>query len=151
MLIHELSRRTGVPTKTIRYYEEASLLPSPERAENNYRQYGEAAVGRVLFVKTARNLGFGVNDIAEFLAAREKGLLPCQRVLNSLDARIAEIDRRIADLLTLRELLIRIRNEGTALPADDDPCVCYLLTLEGEGGQIIIEKEKPRNVKTRRS
>ena len=133
MFIQELAQLTGVSAKTIRYYESIGLLPDPQRAENNYRQYTPEAVERLRFIVTARGLGFNLTDIGEFLTARDEGTLPCRRVLDSFDQRISEIDRRIADLLTLRDTLQRIRSDGAALPPDkqcDEQCVCYLASHE---------------------
>jgi DNA-binding transcriptional MerR regulator len=133
MFIQELAHLTGISAKTIRYYESIGLLPDPERAENNYRQYTPEAVERLRFIVTARGLGFNLTDIGEFLTARDAGTLPCRRVLDSFDQRISEIDRHIADLLALRDTLQRIRNDGAALPPDkqcDEQCVCYLASSE---------------------
>lgn len=135
MFIHEITKLTGVSTKTIRYYESIGLLPAPQRAENNYRQYSADIVERLRFIVSARSLGFTLADIGEFLEARDAGTLPCKRVLDSFDQRILDIDRRIADLITLRETLTRIRKDGAALPADkkcDEQCVCYLIEHEKE-------------------
>ena len=70
MIIHELGRQTGVPAKTIRYYESIGLLPRPSRAANNYRQYTPADVERLQFIASARSLGLSLDDVSEFLAAR---------------------------------------------------------------------------------
>jgi hypothetical protein len=77
MLIHDLAKQTGVPAKTIRYYESIGLLPRPKRATNNYRQYTPADVERLRFIASARNLGFSLADVAEILAARDDGIAPC--------------------------------------------------------------------------
>lgn len=135
MFIQELTQLTGVPAKTIRYYESIGLLPAPQRGENNYRQYTPEAAERLRFIVSARSLGFGLADIGEFLTARDDGTLPCKRVLDSFDQRIIDIDRRIADLLALRDTISRIRRDGEALPADkkcDEECVCYLITTNSE-------------------
>ena len=148
MFIHELAQLTGVPAKTIRYYESVGLLPHPQRAANNYRQYTPAAVERLRYIASARSLGFSLADIIEFLTARDQGTLPCQRVLDSLDGRLTDIDRRIADLLALRDTLNRIRSDGAALPPDkkcDDQCVWYLITTQAENGRIIIQREEKSN------
>jgi DNA-binding transcriptional MerR regulator len=131
MVIHELARTTGVPAKTIRYYESIGLMPDPQRAENNYRQYTPGAVERLRFIVSARNLGFNLTDIGEFLSARDDGTLPCKQVLDSFDERIADIDRHIANLLALRDNLTRIQDLGKNLPADkqcDEQCVCSVIT-----------------------
>ena len=145
MFIQELAQLTGVPAKTIRYYESIGLMPAPQRAENNYRRYTPAAAERLRFIVSARSLGFSLGDIEEFLVARDEGTLPCKRVLDSFDQRILDIDRRIADLLALRDTLRRIRSDGAALPPDkkcDEQCVCYLITTDQENGHIIIHREE---------
>jgi len=145
MFIHELARTTGVSAKTIRYYESIGLMPDPERADNNYRQYAPDAIERLRFIVSARSLGFNLMDIGEFLSARDKGTLPCKQVLESVDERITEIDRRIADLLALRGTLMEVRTLGESLPANkkcDEQCVCYLITTDPESGQVTIQREE---------
>lgn len=137
MFIHELAQVTGVSTKTIRYYESIGLMPEPERAENNYRQYTPAAVERLRYITSARSLGFSLADIGEFLSARDERTLPCQRVMDSMDQRIADIDRRIADLLTLRDALNRFRSIGASLPPSkkcDESCTDYMVVKVREHG-----------------
>ncbi len=85
MLIRELAQQTSVPAKTIRYYETIGLLPPPQRAANNYRYYTSVDVERLRFIASLRSLNFSLNDIAEILAARDKGIAPCQRVLANID------------------------------------------------------------------
>ena len=135
MFIQKLAKLSGVPAKTIRYYELISLMPDPDRAENNYRQYTPEAVERLRFIVSARSLGFNLAEIGEFLAARDAGTLPCRRVLDLFDQRILEIDRHIADLLALRDTLTRIQSDGAALPPDkqcDEQCVCELVNISAE-------------------
>jgi len=141
MLIHDLATQTNVPTKTIRYYESIGLMPRSKRADNNYRAYTQADVERLRFVANARALDFRLDDIAEILATRDKGLPPCQRVLDTLGQQLAKIDQRIADLVALRESLRQLQSEGATLPLDDvrgEHCVCYLIKTYRESGKVII-------------
>lgn len=141
MVIRELAQKTGVSAKTIRYYESIGLLPHPKRAANNYRQYAPADVERLRFIVSVRRLGFSLHDISEILAARDKGIAPCQRVLDTIAQRLKEIDRRIADLLTLRDSLRQLHTEGAILPRDDvssEHCICYLLKTYCDTGQVTI-------------
>ncbi len=145
MVIHELAQQSGVPAKTIRYYESIGLLPCPKRATNNYRQYTPTDVERLRFMASARALGLSLDDISEILAARDKGIAPCQRVLDTIAQRLTEIDRRIADLLVLRDTLKQLHSEGAILPLDDvrgEHCICYLLKAYRDTGQITIQKEE---------
>jgi len=143
MVIHELAKRTGVPAKTIRYYESIGLLPRPKQAANNYREYAPAEAERLRFIASARSLGFSLDDVAEILAARDDGLAPCQRVLDAVDRRLTDVDRRIADLLTLRDSLRQLQSEGAILPLDDvqgEHCVCYLLKAYRDTGHVTIQR-----------
>lgn len=143
MFIRELAQTASVPAKTIRYYESIGLLPRPKRAANNYRQYTPADIERLRFIAGARALGFSLNDIAEILAARDKSIAPCQRILDGVAKRLNEVDRRIADLLSLRDSLQRLQSEGARLPLDDvrgERCVCYLLKAYRDTGEITIQK-----------
>lgn len=149
MFIHELAQATGVPAKTIRYYESIGLMLRPERAENNYRQYTPAAVERLRYIISARSLGFSLTDIGELLAARDEGILPCQRVMDSIDVRVADIDRRIADLLALREALNDFRSIGASLPPSkncDESCTDYMLVKVQEHGLTPSSLEIGRSI-----
>ena len=105
MNIGEVAERTGVPPKTIRYYEEIDLIPAPARSANGYRAYSDDAVHTLRFVASARNLGFTVEQCRALLALyRDKGRASAdvKRVANE---HIDEIDHRIAELQTMRKVL----------------------------------------------
>jgi DNA-binding transcriptional MerR regulator len=112
-------------------------MPEPPRAENNYRQYPAAAIERLRYIVSARSLGFSLADIREFLSARDEETLPCQRVLDSIGLRIADLDRRIADLLALRDALSHFRDMGASLPPSkkcDESCTDYMASNVQEHG-----------------
>lgn len=148
MQIKTLAEKTGISAKTIRYYESVGLMPPPKRGENNYRIYDESAVERLRFIASARRLDIPLRDIAEILAARDDGIAPCDRVLTALDKQLADIDRRIADMLALRDTLREIKEKGTVLPRDDvqgEHCVCYVVKNYQPDGAVVIEQElRPR-------
>ncbi len=149
LLIHQLASQAGVPTKTIRYYESIGLLPRPLRARNNYRLYSAAMIERLRIIAGARSLGFPLEEIAAILAARDRGKLLCGQTLDSLERRLLEIDRRIADLLETREALLEIRARGKTLAHDqhcDDTCACYHVTADRARNQITITKEEMTRV-----
>lgn len=130
MQIRDVAQQTGVPSKTIRYYEQIGILPPAARADNNYRRYEPDVIERLRFIVSARGLGFSLTDVAAILAAREQGIAPCDRVLELLDVQLQQLDQRIADLLMLRDDLRAICTEGAQLPRDDvagAACVCSLV------------------------
>ena len=70
MQIQELAQLSGVPAKTIRYYESLGLLPPPRRAANNYRQYVPADVERLRLIAGARSAGISLAHLSQILTAR---------------------------------------------------------------------------------
>ena len=119
MRIGELGERVGVNPKTVRYYEEIGLLPDPERLPSGYREYTHDDVDRLGFIKTAQRLGLALSEIAEIVGFRERGERPCDYVLGVLDRQVADLDRRIAEMVDLRRELIALGRQADRLP--DDP------------------------------
>lgn len=109
--IGELARRTNVKVPTIRYYEEIRLIPEPMRTEGQQRRYDESAVARLKFIRHARDLGFDVADIREFLELSGHPERPCDRVDRIAERHLTGIDRRIAQLVALRAELNRMLGE----------------------------------------
>ena len=105
MEIRELSKLTNVPAKTIRYYEEVKLLPSPNRKPNGYRDYTEYDVDRLKLVAGARRLDFSLAEIKEILDLRDRGIAPCSVLLELLDRKAKEISQRIIELKQMQEEL----------------------------------------------
>lgn len=127
--IGDLSRQTGISTQTIRYYERIALLPKPRRTLNGYRVYDDMDIDRLKFVTQARQLDFSLNEIAEILALRERNEAPCSVVMDVIRHQIDETDRRIADLIRLREELAQLHRIGLMLPVDIEMkhCICHLI------------------------
>ncbi len=67
MNIGEAAAQSGVPAKTIRYYEEIGLIQPARRADNGYRAYRAPDVHMLRFVQRARSLGFSVRDCRQLL------------------------------------------------------------------------------------
>jgi DNA-binding transcriptional MerR regulator len=135
MEIRELVEFTGVPAKTIRYYETIGVLPPPERKPNGYRAYHEADVERVRFVAGARSLGFSLDDIAEIMGLRDRREAPCRVVLDLLEQKAQEVNRRIEALQQLEVDLRQLHQLGQTFPLDDvdgKACVCHLVSQRAE-------------------
>lgn len=131
MQISELSERTRTPAKTIRYYEETGLLPTPLRRPNGYREYSEADIDRLKLVAGARRLDFSLAEIGEILDLRDRGIAPCGVLLELLDQKADEISERIAELKRLQKDLQSLHTIGLTFPTDDvegKNCVCHLVS-----------------------
>ena len=106
--IGQMSRRTGVKVTTIRYYESRGLIQSPERTEGGQRRYNEGALERLAFLRHARELGFGLDDIADLMALAEAPAEDCAPAHEIARKQLAAVDRRMALLAQLREELARL-------------------------------------------
>lgn len=95
---------SGLPAKTIRYYEEIGLV-RPERSENGYRHYSDAHVHKLAFVQRARNLGFSVAECRQLLALYEDTSRASADVRAIAEHKSAEIERRIAGMMQLKATL----------------------------------------------
>lgn len=129
MRIGEVAQRSGVPVKTIRYYEEIGVLAPPARTASGYRDYDAGVVDRLAFVRAAQAVGLTLGEIREIVALRDRGEAPCAHVTELIGRRAAEIEARIADLQRLQRELRRLARRARSLdPADCEPgLVCHLI------------------------
>ncbi len=104
MNISDAAVRSGLPAKTIRYYEEIGLV-APGRAGNGYRDYGEAQVRRLRFLARARALGFSIAECRLLLSLSNDETRTSAEVKEIALEKVAEIDAKIAELATLRDTL----------------------------------------------
>lgn len=126
MRIGELASRVGVNPKTIRFYEERGLLPDPARLPSGYRDYGPGDETRLAFIRTAQRLGLSLAEIGEILAFKERGERPCGYVLSVLEAQVADMDRRIGELVRLRAELVDLKDRAQRLPTGG-ACYCGIV------------------------
>lgn len=103
--IGELGKLTETKIETIRYYERIGLLPPPARTSGNYRLYSDDQVGRLSFVRRARDLGFTIDEVRELLSLSDQKDRSCEAVDAIARQHLADVDRKIADLTALRREL----------------------------------------------
>jgi MerR family transcriptional regulator, copper efflux regulator len=99
--IGQLAKRGGVGIDTVRYYERNGLLEPRGRLASGYRRYGELEVARLRFIRRAQALGFTLKEVKELLALsaqRDVG-----RVKRSAQAKLRDVETRIADLVRVRD------------------------------------------------
>lgn len=106
ILIGELSKRTEVPTKTIRYYEDFGLLARPKRTNSQYRLYSQEDVEKLSFIKKAKNLGLKLSEIKRIISSSRRGLEPCCCVVRELfSQKIKEYEENIGELTKAKNQL----------------------------------------------
>lgn len=135
MVVGEAARRSGLPIRTIHYYEEIGLVV-PARRDNGYRDYAEADVHTLRFLQRARTLGFSIEECRALLSLYADRNRASADVKALAQAKIGEIDQKIAELGTLRATLQRL---VTACHGDQRPECPILDGLAGSG-----TPERPR-------
>ncbi|WP_421702865.1 MerR family DNA-binding protein [Aliiroseovarius sp.] len=104
MNIGEVSQRSGLPAKTIRYYEEIGLVEIP-RDPNGYRRFGEGELEHLSFLARARGLGFSIEDCRALLGLYRNAERASADVKDIATRHLEAIEVKIRDLSTMRETL----------------------------------------------
>ena len=107
MLIGQLVKNSGFSKDTIRFYEKKGLikLNKKQRRDNNYKEYPEDILERLLFIKTIKNLGFTLNEIEEFLHLKEMNEATCEGLQPKFYEKISRIEKQIKELEDLKSNL----------------------------------------------
>lgn len=98
------SEKSGLPPKTIRYYEDIDLI-KPGRADNGYRDYSDNDIHRLRFLQRSRSLGFSIEECRLLLSLYEDDRRASADVKTIAQDKIAEVDRKISELKALRQTL----------------------------------------------
>ena len=105
LTIGELGKATATKVEAIRYYERIGLLPKPPRTGGNYRAYGMTELGRLSFIRRARDLGFPLDQVRALLSLSDDRDRDCATVDRLARDHLAEVERKIADLQALHHEL----------------------------------------------
>lgn len=128
MNVGQAAQRSGLPAKTIRYYEEIGLI-APARAGNGYRDYGEEDIHRLAFLRRARRLGFSIDDCRALMALYRDKARASHDVREIALAHIRTVEDKIAELEGMRSTL---RNLVKACHGDDRPDCPILEDIAGK-------------------
>ena len=133
MNIGAIAKRSGLPAKTIRYYESIGLIPPAVRSNGNYRTYSDRDLQILRFVQRARGLGFSVKDVGKLLALWQDRRRASAEVRRLAQDHLAEIDRKLEELKSMRRTLLHLieRCHG-----DDRPDCPILDDLAGEKTRV---------------
>ncbi|PCI42415.1 MAG: Cu(I)-responsive transcriptional regulator [Rhodospirillaceae bacterium] len=128
MNIGTVSEKSGVSSKTIRYYESIGLIPPADRAKNGYRDYGPNDVETLRFVKRSRAMGFSVEDVRNLLdlwVNKDRASADVKAVaLKHID----DVEKRIVELESIRDTL---KNLTKCCKGNDRPDCPILEGLAG--------------------
>ncbi|MEM7472245.1 MAG: Cu(I)-responsive transcriptional regulator [Pseudomonadota bacterium] len=127
MNIGEVAERSGLPQKTIRYYEDIGLV-RPQRSENGYRAFRDADLHKLAFLGRARALGFSIEDCRTLLGLYEDESRESAQVKTLAEQHLSAIDDKIAQLQGMRKTLSHLVE---ACHGDNRPDCPILTDLSG--------------------
>jgi DNA-binding transcriptional MerR regulator len=124
MQIGIVAKKIGLSVDAIRFYERNALVPRAPRTQGGFRQYGENDVETLAFIRRAQGLGFKLSEIRGLLKLRGNRLQPCAPVRRRLEEKLADVQRKLADLhklehelrLALRSCDKELRKQGAHCP-----------------------------------
>ena len=103
--IGEAASASGVSAKMIRHYESVGLLPEAQRTQAGYRQYGNADVRTLRFIRHSRDLGFSLQEIATLVSLWQDRSRPSRQVKALARKHIEELDAKARELLAMKSAL----------------------------------------------
>jgi DNA-binding transcriptional MerR regulator len=128
MKIGEVAARAGVPTKTIRFWEDRGLLHNPTRTASGYRDYDLDIVERLTFIRHAQGAGLVLEQVRQILDIGDSGDAPCQHVRTLIEERLAQVEARIAELNETRSHLRTLARRAAAQDPADCEGYCSIIT-----------------------
>jgi MerR family copper efflux transcriptional regulator len=110
MQIGAVAKKVGLSIDAIRFYERNSLLPRPRRTPGGFREYADADVETLGFIRRVQGLGFTLREVRELLAIRQSRMQPCAPVRRRLEQKLTDVHQKLTDLQKLeRELHVALR------------------------------------------
>ncbi len=127
MLIGKLSTICGLSRDTIRFYEKKGLIAvgREERRDNNYKEYSEEILEKLLTVKRLKNFGFTLNETADILDMIEFNEATCNNVSDKISEKVQVLDEKIRELIEIRGMLLessRKCRDGCKPKKPEDNC-----------------------------
>ncbi len=138
MNIGNASKMSGVPAKTIRYYESVGLIPPAGRTANGYRDYDKKDVEVLRFIKRSRSLGFSVSEVSSLLDLWLNGGRASADVKSIATKHIDAVEQKIAEM---QSILDTLKNLTKCCHGDDRPDCPILDDLAGLGDELGDEND----------
>lgn len=143
MLIGELSEKSGLSRDTIRYYEKVGLIKvtRTQRRHNNYKEYSEEILSRLLLIKRLKTFGFTLREIAHALNLMEGGFSLCKDTPDLLSNRIQLLEQQIAELTRFKNRLMEAERH-----CDGDCCEVLLNDMSKIQRQSVVPTAQRLNL-----
>ncbi|WP_066271835.1 Cd(II)/Pb(II)-responsive transcriptional regulator [Hydrogenophaga palleronii] len=122
MQINALARATGVDIETIRFYEKQGLLPAPARLDNGYRNYAQAHLERLSFIRHCRALDMPLADVQRLLGFVDDPQGHSVNVDELVDEQLSRVRARLKSMRALEKQLLQLRSRCDGEHGDGEPC-----------------------------
>jgi DNA-binding transcriptional MerR regulator len=126
--IGEVAGWSGVPAKTIRFWEDQHLLPPPARTPAGYRDYDPAILDRLAFIRHSQAAGLTLENIRQVLDIRDGGQPPCVHVTDLIARRLGKVEGRLAELSRVRDQLAALGARAAKQQPADCHGYCSIIT-----------------------
>ncbi len=135
LTIGQLAKATGVPAKTIRFYEQIGVLPIPSRTAAGYRQYDQSGVQQLRFIRRARSLGLPLRDVKTVIVGLDgqPRLALRPRLLTLVRRQLAAVHHQSAELGLLQQQLEQVLHRLLTSPREQHRGGCRCLEIESVG------------------
>lgn len=136
LTIGAIARETGVGVETVRYYQRRGLLREPERTYGRIRRYGPTDVARLHFIRTAKELGFSLNEVAELLQLDDG--TECDEARALAEKKLADVRKKIVVLGSIERVLTELVHECQQQDGSID-CPLIVSLRERSAGSEVLE------------
>lgn len=139
LTINELAIKSDAPAHVVRYYVRIGLIEPAGEQDNGYRLFASQAVTRLRFIRTAKNLGFTLNEIKQITRHADTGESPCDDVRKIIQHRIQENRVKIKEMRKLQDRMEQALTRWQSMPngMPNGNSVCHLIeSIESEQEEV---------------
>ncbi len=114
MLINELSKKTGLSTHTIRFYEKSGLIEGKQNEavkSNNYFHYDEVTVEKLEFISDAKSVGFTIREIGQMIDAWYNQKYTKEQKLEILDDKLISLEQKMKEIKEMKKQINEFKED----------------------------------------
>ena len=114
MLINELSKKTGLSTHTIRFYEKSGLIEGKQNEaikSNNYFHYDEVTVEKLEFISDAKSVGFTIREIGQMIDAWYNQKYTKEQKLEILDDKLSSLEQKMKEIREMKKQILQFKED----------------------------------------
>ena len=114
MLINELSRRTGISSHTIRFYEKSGLIEGKRDESvksNNYYHYDEVTIEKLEFISDAKSVGFTIKEIGQIIDAWYNKIYTKNQKLDILDDKLNSLEQKMKEIRQMKKQILHFKQD----------------------------------------